>query len=126
MSSKLVRGTYQSGANHSWRRPEFYKSLGLWQGTINIKLPDDTVESLALPNKRKEGLDQFDLDHNQDFLIRACRLKGIDGYQVLPIDKTTSEPRGHHSSKIIEISLKKRIELKPDEELEVELEGFEN
>jgi len=126
MVSKVVRGVYVHGCNHSRCRPLFYKSLGLWQGTINIKLPEDTSESLIVPNERREGLDPFDLGENQDFLIRACNLKGVDGYQILPIDKTTNDPRGHHSSKIIEIALKKKIEIKPNEELEVEMEGFDS
>ncbi len=126
MSSKLISGMYTSGAHHSAYRPLFYQSLGLWQGTINIQLPRDTSESLILPNKRVEGLDQIDLDHNQDFLIRRCMLKGVEGYQVLPIDKTTEKPRGHHSSKIIEIALKDKIPIQAHEELEVELEGFED
>ena len=125
MVSKLVRGVYVSGCNHSPLRPLFYASLGLWQGTINIQLPKDISESLIFPNKEKEGLDPIDLNANQDFLIRRCRLKGVEGYQILPIDKTTSAPRGHHSSKIIEISLEEKIELKPREELEVELRDFE-
>lgn len=126
MSSKFVRGYYVSGCNHSGSRPLFYKSLGLCKGTVNIKLPEDTSESLIIPSERREGLDPIDLEAKQAFLIRACRLKGVDGYQVLPIDKTTNEPKGHHLSKIIEISLRNKIELTPNEELEVELQGFEN
>lgn len=126
MASKFVRGFYVRGCNHSGLRPQFYKSLDLWQGTINIKMRQDTSESLIIPNERRAGLDPIDLEENQDFLIRACRLKGAEGYQVLPIDKTTNEPRGHHSSKIIEVSLKNKIDLKVNEELVVELEGFEN
>lgn len=82
-------------------------------------------EWLIFPNKRKEGLDPIDLNANQDFLIRRCRLKGVEGYQILPIDKTTNEPRGYHSSKIIEITLVEKIELRLLEELEVELRDFE-
>jgi hypothetical protein len=125
MGSKLVRGVYVPGCNHSPLRPLFYASLGLWQGTINIQLPKEICKTLILPNKRKEGVDPIDLNANQDFLIRRCRLKAVKGYQILPIDKTTNAPRGHHSSKIIEISLEEKIELKPREELEVELKGFE-
>ena len=126
MNSKFVRGLYISGYKHSRLRPRFYESLGLWQGTINIQLPRETDESLIIPIERRAGLDPIDLESNQDFLIRACRLKGVEGFQVLPVDKTTSEPRGHHSSRIIEISLKNEIEITPNEELEVELKGFEN
>jgi hypothetical protein len=104
----------------------FYKSLGLCIGSINIRLPQGTDESLILPNERREGLDPFDIAENQDFLIRPCRLKGVDGYQILPIDKTRNDPRGHHSEKVIEIALKKKIAIKPNEELEVELEGFDS
>jgi hypothetical protein len=124
MSSKLVRGVYVPGCNHSGQRPKFYESLGVWQGSINILMAQGTEESLILPNKRVPGIDPIDV--NQDFLIRACRLKGVTGYQILPIDKATSEPRGHHSDKVIEIALREKIEIKPKEELEVELEGFEN
>jgi CTP-dependent riboflavin kinase len=124
MISKLVRGIYTSGCNHSGQRPKFYESLGVWRGSINIQLPQGTNESLILPNKRVLGIDPIDV--NQDFLIRPCRLKGVTGYQILPIDKATSEPRGHHSDKVIEIALREKIEIKLNEELEVELEGFEN
>jgi hypothetical protein len=126
VSSKLVRGTYTGGAHHSERRPQFYKLLGLRQGTINMQLPQDTSASLILPNKRIRGLDQFDLEHNQDFLIRRCVLKKVEGYQVLPIDKTTGEPRGHHAEKVIEISLADDIGLTLGENLEVELKDFED
>lgn len=115
-----------AGVNHSRFRPKFYESLGLWQGTINIQLSTETDERVIVPNERVPGQDPIDFDANQDFLIRPCRLKGVAGYQVLPIDKTTNEPRGHHSLKQIEIALKKKIGLKPNEELEVELEGFES
>jgi hypothetical protein len=126
MGSKSVRGVYVSGANHSPLRPMFYKSLCLWQGTINIQLPAETDEYFIVPNERTEGLDPIDLEANQDFLIRVCKLRGVDGYQILPIDKTTKAPRGHHSSKIIEIALREKIKLEPNEELEVELQGFED
>ena len=54
-----------------------------------------------------------------------CKLKGFSGFQILPIDKTTSEPKGYHLRKRIEIALKEKIPLEPNEELEVELQGFE-
>lgn len=98
----------------------------MWQGTINIQLPPDTDEPIITPTIRIAGVDFFDLEENQDFLVRPCMLKGVKGYQVLPIDKMTGVPRGHHSSKIIEISLESRINLQLSEELEVELEGFED
>jgi CTP-dependent riboflavin kinase len=126
MGSRVVSGTYVSGHNHSARSPKFYESLGLWKGTINVQLPRETDESVILPKERVPGLDPFDQNENQDFLIRPCRLKGVSGYQIVPIDKTTSAPRGHHSEKVIEIALTKEIEIKPDEELEVKLEGFDN
>jgi hypothetical protein len=126
VSSKTLKGVYTNGSNHSGRRPLFYKSLGLYQGSINIQLPQDTDESSILPNERVTGLDPIDLNANQDFLIRSCRLKGVEGYQILPINKTTKEPHGHHSSKIIEIALKDKIPIQPKEQLEVELEGFED
>jgi CTP-dependent riboflavin kinase len=114
-----------SGLGHSGRRPRFYGSLGLWQGTINIQLSGDTDMRNLIPCDRRPGIDPFDFEEeNQDFLVRPCKLKGVCGYQLLPINKTTGEPRGHHAEKVIEISLKERIELKPNEELEVELEGF--
>jgi len=97
----------------------------MWQGTINIQVPAETDEPLLIPNKRIPGRDSIDLDSNQDFLIRPCKLKGVVGLQILPVDKATGEPRGHHVSKIIEISLKEKIDLRPDEELEVELQEFD-
>jgi hypothetical protein len=93
MGSQVIEGVYIPGCNHSRLRPKFYDSLGLWQGTINIQLPLETDESLMLPNERVPGVDQIDLDTNQDFLVRRCRLKGTSGYQILPIDKRTGEPR---------------------------------
>jgi len=121
----MVSGIYVCGCNHSGLRPKFYESLGLWRGTINVQLPQETDESLILPYKRVPGLDPIDLDAHQDFLIRPCRLKGFSGYQILPIDKTTGLPRGHHSEKVIEIALKEEIEIAPNEKLNVELEGFD-
>jgi hypothetical protein len=118
-----VRGRYIGGCNHSVHRPLFFKSLGLWQGTINIQLPPDTDTSLVTPREKVVGLDP--IDASQDFLIRPCRLKGVAGYQVLPIKKGTGEPQGHHAEKVIEVALTKKIPLTPTEELEVELEGFE-
>jgi CTP-dependent riboflavin kinase len=115
-----------SGLQHSQFRPKFCQDLGLWQGTINIQLPAATDESILIPLDKIPGRDPIDFDSNQDFLIRPCKLKGISGYQILPIDKTTGEPRGHHSAKLIEITLRERIDLQPGEELEVELQGFED
>ena len=126
MGSKFVTGTYVSGLQHSQFRPKFCQDLGLWQGTINIQLPAATDESILIPLDKIPGRDPIDFDSNQDFLIRPCKLKGISGYQILPIDKTTGEPRGHHSAKLIEITLRERIDLQPGEELEVELQGFED
>ena|SRR5579862_53004 len=126
MGSKLVRGVYVSGANHSRFRPKLYESLGMWKGTINIQLSAETDERVLIPDERVPGCDAFDLSANQDFLIRPCRLKGVSGYQILPVDRTTNEPRGYHTLKRIEIALREQIALDPDEELEVELRGFED
>jgi hypothetical protein len=63
----------------------------------------ETDESLIVPTDRVQGLDPIDLDANQDFLIRPCRLKGFAGFQILPVDKTTNQPRGHHAQRVIEI-----------------------
>jgi hypothetical protein len=125
MGSKFLSGVYVSGVNDSRHRPKFYESLGMWQGTVNIQLPAETDERWILPCQRVTGRDPIDFEAKQDFLVRRCRLKGVAGYQVLPIDKTTGAPRGHHASKRIEITLVRRIDLEQGEELEVELEGFE-
>ena len=122
MASKFVKGTYVSGCGHSVHRPNFYRRLRMWQGTINIQLMAGTDEHILIPNERVQGADPIDKD--QYFLVRRCRLKGVAGYQILPIDKRTNIPQGHHASKTIEITLEQRIELKEREELEVELEGF--
>jgi len=124
MASQFVRGVYKSGSNHSVHRPNFYKNLGTVQGTINIQLPPETDEQITIPNERVAGADKFDFDVNQDFLVRRCRLKGVSGYQVLPIDKTTGHFNGLHGGKIIEITLKEKISIRFGETLEVELEGF--
>jgi hypothetical protein len=126
MPSKFLKGTYVSGCGHSKHRPKFYESLGLWRGSINVQLATGTDEKWMLPNQRVPSCDPIDFEANQDFLVRTCRLKGVTGYQLLPIDKTTGVPRGHHASKQIEIALVKKIELKAGEQLEVELDGFEN
>jgi len=89
----------------------------------------ETDERFIIPSERIVGCDPIDLEYNQDFLVRPCRLKGVSDYQILPTDKTTkttAEPRGHHSLKRIEIALKEKIDIKPNEGLEVELEGFES
>jgi hypothetical protein len=125
MASKVVKGAYVLGCSHSGRRPKLYDSLGLYRGSINIQLPQGTDESSIIPVLEVPGLDSFDLTENQNFLIRRCRLKGVEGYQILPIDKTTGKPRGHHAEKVIEIALREKIDIKPNEELEVELEGFQ-
>jgi DNA-binding CsgD family transcriptional regulator len=98
--------------------------LGTWPGTINIQLPADTDERILIPNERVIGHDQIDANSNQDFLVRRCKVKGILGYQILPIDKTMSVPRGYHAVRWIEVALKQKIELQPSEELEVELQEF--
>jgi hypothetical protein len=96
------------------------------RGSINVQLAGGIDENWILPNRRVPGCDPIDFESNQDFLIRPCHLKGVAGYQILPIDKTTCAPQGHHASRQIEITLVKEIELEPGEELQVELEGFEN
>jgi hypothetical protein len=122
MGSQVVEGVYVDGAGHSRCRPKFYESLGMRQGSINIQLTAEKYDSLALPINRVQGVDQIDLEANQDFLVRRCRLKGTRGYQILPIDKTTCEPRGRHSEKVIEITLTENIQIAPKEKLKVELE----
>jgi hypothetical protein len=123
VASRFVKGIYVDGLQHSAIRPKLYQHLGLWQGTINIQLSHDADEDVLIPNKIIPGLDPIDDD--QKFLIRACTLKGVAGYQILPIDKQTGAPRGHYEQKQIEVSLKHKIDLRPHEELEVELQGFE-
>lgn len=77
-----------------------------------------------LPNDGIPGRDPIAIRAGQDFLIRPSKLKGVVGYQILPIDKAAGDPTGHHSLKRIEISLIIEIELRPDEEIDVELQGF--
>jgi hypothetical protein len=119
-----VTGIYVSGYNHSRFRPTFYRDLRLWQGTINIKLPAETDDGGLIPDERIRGRDP--IDANQDFLIRPCKLTGFLGYQILPINKATGKPNEYHGSKTIELSLKEKIYLQPNEELEVELQGFKD
>jgi hypothetical protein len=123
LASRFVKGMYVNGFQHSAMRPKFYQHLGLWQGTINIQLSHDTGEDVLIPSEIIPGLDPFDVDQN--FRIRACNLKGVAGYQILPIDKQTGAPRGHYEQKQIEVSLIEKIDLRPHEVLEVELQGFE-
>jgi hypothetical protein len=98
----------------------------MWQGTINIQLPTETDDRILIPVERVVGDDQVDVRSNQDFLVRRCKLKGTNGYQILPIDKTMNVPRGYHAVKRIEVTLRQRIEVQIGEELEVELLGFED
>lgn len=104
-------------------RPKLYQHLGLWQGTINIQLSHDTADDVLIPTEIIPSFDPIDI--NQEFRIRACSLKGVSGYQILPIDKLTGAPKGHYEWKQIEVSLKDKIDLLPHEELDVELLGFE-
>ena len=76
-----------------------------------------------IPSEIIPGFDLIDI--NQKFRIRPCSLKGVSGYQILPIDKLTGAPKGHYEWKQIEVSLRDKIDLLPHEELEVELQGFE-
>lgn len=124
MASRVVRGVYVNGSNHSPLRPKFYKSMGLWQGSINIRLPAEIDESLIIPKKRVEGLDPIDAD--QYFLIRPCKLKDRRGFQILPVKKSTGDLQGHHAEGVIEIALTEKIELTANEQLEVELEDFDD
>ena len=117
-----MKGRYVSGCGHGKLRPEFYRRLGTQQGTINIQLPLSTGDDVLIPTDPMPGFDPIDVD--QKFRIRACKLKGVAGYQILPVDKTTGAPRGHYSDKQIEISLKEKIDLERNEDLEVELQGF--
>jgi CTP-dependent riboflavin kinase len=129
MASKLVRGTYiRDGNKHSKLRPKLYQRLGMYQGTINIQLPAEIYALLPLPNQRVPGLDPIDspTQHNQDFLVRRCKMNGAEGYQVLPVHKTSGEPRGLHAWKLIEITLKEEIKLRDGEELEFELQDFDD
>jgi hypothetical protein len=71
------------------------------------------------------GIDAFDSEENQDFLIRPCVLKGVSGFQVLPIDRATGTPRGLHGGNILEISLIREVEVIHGDALEVELHGYE-
>lgn len=129
MASKLVRGTYiRDGNKHGKLRPKLYQRLGMRQGTINVQLPAEIYDRLPLPNQRVPGLDPIDSpsQHNQDFLVRRCKMNGEEGYQVLPIHKMSGEPRGLHAWKLIEITLIKEITLQEREELEVELQDFDD
>src|ERR1700684_3034717 len=89
----------------------FYKSLGTRQGTINVRVLTPVDPSVLLPNHRITGTDQIDIHHHQDFLVRECCLRGGRGYQILPIKKTTGEPRGHHRLGVIEITLLEEFSL---------------
>jgi hypothetical protein len=123
VASRFVTGTYVNGFGHSAMRPKLYQHLGLWQGTINIQLSHGTADDVLIPREIIPGIDPIDV--NQKFRIRACILKGVAGYQILPIDRETEAPRGHYEQKQIEVSLREKIDLRPREELEVELQGFE-
>lgn len=124
MSSKFVRGKYISGCGHSVHRPKFYEEMKLHRGTINILVEPGTQQSILVPTMKVPGYDPIDM--HQEFLIRPCVLKRASGYQILPIDKSTGMVAGHHAGGIIEIALCKRIDLRPEEELEVELQGYED
>lgn len=124
MSSRVVRGKYVAGCGHSDLRPNFYENLRLHRGTINILVESGTQPGILVPTTRVTGCDPIDVD--QDFLVRPCVLKDTCGYQILPVTKSTGRLAGHHAEGKIEIALVKKIDVQHGEELEVELQGFEN
>ena len=124
MSSRIVRGKYVPGCGHSRHRPLFYAKLRLRCGTLNMIVEAGTEQSILIPITRVPGCDPIDFD--QDFLIRPCFLKQVGGYQILPVTKSTNKLAGHHAEGIIEIALFKTIDVKPGDELEVELQDYED
>ena len=94
-------------------RPKFYQAVlatsgvALRHGTINVRI-NGKMPDFPLPStQRIPGLDQIDLDHNQDILITPCVMEGRPGFWILPVFKETwnPNPEGHFPKQIIEISL---------------------
>jgi CTP-dependent riboflavin kinase len=123
----VIKGTYIRNQCGQFKndRPKFYAEVErqtgvkLERGTLNIRcVPEDFVE-IPEPSIRIEGVDDIDIEHNQYLLIGVCWISGIQGYQILPMEKPNSR-RGHHAEGIIEVSLEKKLDdLRDGEELEV-------
>lgn len=126
MGSRIVTGEYVSGLNHSIHRPKLVEFLKTFPRTINIQLPKEVDYDILIPNLLVNGQDECDLSAGQDFFVRYCRLNGVEGFQILPVEKATNIPRGHHAFKKIEISLKRKINIRHGDHLEVELLDFED
>ena len=127
----VIKGTYirNQYGQFKYDRPKFYAEVErqtgvrLEQGTLNIQcVPEDFVE-IPEPSIRIEGLDQIDIDANQFLRIGPCSIRGIQGFQILPVEKPNRK-RGHHDDGIIEVSLEKTLDdLRGGEELEVTFPG---
>jgi CTP-dependent riboflavin kinase len=126
LGSRIVTGEYVPGLGHSQRRPKLYRYLGTFRGTINIQHALEMDDALLIPNEIVEAQDQCDVDEKQDFLVRRCKLNGVEGYQILPFDRVTSVARGHHAFKKIEVTLKEEIKIQHGDRLDVELLDFED
>ena len=94
-------------------RPKFYEAvlarsgIALYRGTINVRVYGEMPRFPLPSTQRIPGLDQIDLDHNQDILITPCVMDGHRGFWILPVFKETwnPNPAGHFPNQIIEISL---------------------
>lgn len=115
----MFRGVVaNSGFGHfGKRRPRFYKAVletsgvALYPGTINVRI-DGEMPRFPLPDtQRIPGLDEIDIDDNQDILITPCSMGGCPGFWILPVFKETCTPNlgGHFPRRVIEISLTEKI-----------------
>jgi hypothetical protein len=98
--------------------------MGLHRGTINILIEAGPQQDVLVPTIKVQGYDPIDAD--QDFLVRPCILKDTAGYQILPITRSTGRPAGHHAEGQIEVALVKKIDVQLGEELQVELQGYDD
>jgi CTP-dependent riboflavin kinase len=110
-----VRGIVRAGGKHwSSRRPGFYaeveRTLGvkLYQGTINVELPQEVFAKLChQPWAAIHGIDQIDIDANQDIGLIPCQVAGVLGVRVIPFNRETHDAGGWQNT--VEICLTDKL-----------------
>jgi CTP-dependent riboflavin kinase len=134
MSAGIFKGQVAgAGFGHfSKCRPKFYQNildlsgLSLHQGTINIKIDGEMPRFPMHKTQRVPGIDQIDLDDNQDILVTRCLMEGLPGFWILPVFKGTNlpNPKGHLPRRIIEVSLIEKLpNIAPGRKVSVEILG---
>jgi len=81
----IAKGKYEkNGCGHfSKYRPKFYAEverqtgIRLQRGTLNIRCEPDVFGAIPEPVMRIDGVDEIDMNANQDLLIAPCSIKGV-------------------------------------------------